>query len=70
MLYDLLYVSQKRTEFNKGQSIFKDANCSPCNTNDIMLTQSLYSSNNLAMKTLEHRFQKYLLPCMIIASEQ
>lgn len=22
------------------------------------------------MKTLEHRFQKYLLPCMIIASKQ
>lgn len=22
------------------------------------------------MKTLEHRFQKYLLPCKIIASEQ
>lgn len=34
MFYDLLYVSQKRTEFNKGQSIFKDENCSPCNTND------------------------------------
>ena len=41
MFYDLLYVSQKRTEFNKDQSIFKGANCSPCNTNDIMLTQSL-----------------------------
>lgn len=22
------------------------------------------------MKTLEHRFQKYIFPCMIIASEQ